>query len=497
MITSLHNKRVADAVRLKKRAIREKDRRFLVEGAQPVLEALASSVRVDEVFAAEPPDGRVGEIARMAREAGIPVRQVSADVMGYLTSTVTPQGVVALAGFVDVPLADIPGAATFVAVLAQVRDPGNAGTVLRSADAAGAGAVVFTRSSVDVYNPKTVRATAGSLFHVPVVREVDVEEGIAWLRGRGFTILGASPDGRKSIYESDLSGPTAVMFGNEARGLAREVVALADQTVRVPIRGRAESLNLAAAATLVMFESARQRSGADPLAEVVAGAAHDIRSPLTAMRGFAGTLVSKWDRLTEDQRSMMLEALIHECSRMDVVVAQLVDAARVLSNRLELRAEPTDLLALARTVAEEMGRWASVDVVVSGEGRTARLDPSRLRTILIALIEGAQWWGESGPIHVTVGGEATPTVRISRAGSSLDPEEATAMFRPRAPGTGQGSKAGLFVAKALTEAQGGSLDVETDGAVTFVVAFPSEGGQRIPRPSEGLLPSEVGKELTG
>jgi TrmH family RNA methyltransferase len=440
-----------------------------------VIEALASGVRVDEVFAVDPSEGRVQELAGMAREAGVPVRQVSADVMGHLTSTVTPQGVVAVAGFVDVALSSFGSGATFVAVLAEVRDPGNAGTVLRSADAAGADAVVFTRSSVDVYNPKTVRATAGSLFHVPVVREIGVEEATSWLREQGFAILGASPDGQRSIYETDLSARTAVLFGNEARGLSSEAVALADATVRVPTLGRAESLNLAAAATLVMFEAARQRSGGDPLAHVVAGAAHDIRSPLTAMRGFAGTLLSKWDRLGDDQRSMMLEALINECSRMEVVVTQLVDTARVLSNRLELRSEPTDALALARTVAEDMGRWASLDVVVSGEGATARLDPSRLRTILIALIEGAQWWGESGPIQVRVDGGPIPRLRVSRSGSCLDADGAKTLFRPRAPGTGGGSKAGLFVAKALAEAQGGRLEVETDGAVTFLVEFPSLG----------------------
>ena len=122
-------------------------------------------------------------------------------------------------------------------VLVEVRDPGNAGTVLRSADASGAGAVVFTRGSVDVYNPKTVRATAGSLFHLPVVREADLEETLSVLRARGFAVLAADAEGPGSVFETDLSGPVAVLFGNEAHGLSPEVRALADATVRVPITG--------------------------------------------------------------------------------------------------------------------------------------------------------------------------------------------------------------------------------------------------------------------
>lgn len=264
MITSPHNKRVARAVRLKKRAMREKDRLFLVEGAQAVGEALDSGADVREIFLGASAHERHARLLERASELGVAVHSVSDEVMEHLTSTVTPQGLVAVSAFIDGSLDSLPRDARFVVVLHQVRDPGNAGTILRSADGAGADAVVFTRSSVDAYNEKTVRATAGSLFHVLVVREIEVHQAVEFLRQRRFSILAADPAGRLSIYEADLRGPTAVLFGNEAAGLAEEALALADDTVRVPIAGRVESLNLAAAATVVLFEAARQRDSRTP-----------------------------------------------------------------------------------------------------------------------------------------------------------------------------------------------------------------------------------------
>jgi TrmH family RNA methyltransferase len=194
--------------------------------------------------------------------AGVPVHVVSGEVMDELAQTVTPQGLLAVCGFVDVPLADVTrGKGTLVALLANVRDPGNAGTVLRTADAAGAHAVVFADASVDPYNGKCVRASAGSLFHVPVVAGARLEEAVAAMRDAGLRIVAA--DGRAGRNLDDpavfarLAEPTAWMFGNEAWGLPPELVALADEPVAVPIYGRAESLNLAAAAAVCLYASAR------------------------------------------------------------------------------------------------------------------------------------------------------------------------------------------------------------------------------------------------
>lgn len=241
-----------------KRAFRSQDRRFLAEGPQAVREALALPGNVVELFVTGDAVGRHGELLDAA--AGLPVHRVSGQVMTAIAQTVTPQGIVAVCRFLDVPLAVEP-APRLVALLAEVRDPGNAGTVIRVADAAGADAVVLTRSSVDVYNPKCARASAGSLFHLPVTVEAELAAAVADLRGAGVQVLAADGAGPADLDELDAAGdlarPTAWLFGNEAWGLPPDVRALADAVVRVPIHGRAESLNLATAAAVCLYASAR------------------------------------------------------------------------------------------------------------------------------------------------------------------------------------------------------------------------------------------------
>ena len=176
-----------------------------------------------------------------------------------LSDSVTPSGVVALCRHVDVPVEQALAGARLVAICAAVRDPGNAGTVIRCADAAGADAVVLTGGSVDAYNPKTVRASAGSLFHLPVAVEPSVETAVTAAKAAGLTVLGADGSGDVGLYDVTLDRPTAWLFGNEAWGLPAEHAALADQLVAIPIHGRAESLNLSTAAALCLYESARHQ----------------------------------------------------------------------------------------------------------------------------------------------------------------------------------------------------------------------------------------------
>ena len=199
-------------------------------------EALAAGPRLEVLFHAG--GDSVHPLVGRARELGVPMVEVSDEVIRHLTSTVTPQGLVGVAPFVDRPLEDLPAFLGLVAVLCEVRDPGNAGAVLRSADAADSDAVVFTSSSVDVYNPKTVRSSAGSLFHLPVVREVSAADAVEALRERGLSVYAADTDGELDVYAADLTRPTAFLFGNEAWGLPHEVRSLADATVRIPLGSR-------------------------------------------------------------------------------------------------------------------------------------------------------------------------------------------------------------------------------------------------------------------
>ncbi|WP_436770915.1 TrmH family RNA methyltransferase [Yinghuangia sp. YIM S09857] len=266
-LTSTRSPRVVAARRLAKRAFRAGERRFLAEGPQAVREAVARPGTAVEVYATAETAERYPDIVAAAAESGVPVLRATPEVVAAVSQTVTPQGMVALCRFVDVPLADLtdPHAPDLVAVLAHVRDPGNAGTVLRAADAAGAEAVVLTDASVDLYNPKTVRASVGSLFHLPVVVGARVEDTVAQLRAAGLRILAADGAGAADLDDEldagGLDGPTAWIFGNEAWGLPAEIRALADAVVRVPIHGRAESLNLATAAAVCLYASARAQRG--------------------------------------------------------------------------------------------------------------------------------------------------------------------------------------------------------------------------------------------
>ncbi|MGA5699398.1 TrmH family RNA methyltransferase [Peterkaempfera bronchialis] len=269
LLTSLRSPRVTAARRLARRAQRTKERRFIAEGPQAVREAVAHGPvpgtgehAVVEIYTTPEAAERHAEIVAAARAAGVPVLTATTEVIADICQTVTPQGIVGVCRFVDTPFdAVLAARPRLVAVLANVRDPGNAGTVLRTADAAGADAVVLTDASVDLYNPKAVRASVGSLFHLPVAVGVPVAAAVAGLRAAGVRVVAADGAGDRDLDaeldDGALGGPAAWVFGNEAWGLPEETRALADAVVRVPIHGHAESLNLATAAAVCLYASAR------------------------------------------------------------------------------------------------------------------------------------------------------------------------------------------------------------------------------------------------
>jgi RNA methyltransferase, TrmH family len=256
-VLSSRNGHVRAARRLTRRSDRAELGLFLAEGPQAVEEALRVPGCVREVFA-EP--GR--HLDLRARAGDVTWQLAEPSAMAALSGTVSPQGIVAVCRTVDVPLERVlEGDPRLVAVCADVRDPGNAGTVIRCADAAGAAGVVLTGDSVDVHNGKAVRASAGSLFHLPVAVTRDVGETVRALRASGLTVLAADGHGELDLDDATDTGllarRTAWLFGNEAWGLPDEVGALADHRVRIPLHGRAESLNLATAAAVCLYASAR------------------------------------------------------------------------------------------------------------------------------------------------------------------------------------------------------------------------------------------------
>ncbi|TDB72800.1 RNA methyltransferase [Micromonospora sp. KC723] len=254
--------RVAAARRLHRRRDRDATGRFLAEGPQSVREALTRAGTTVELFGTPATLDRYADLAALAARQDVPVSEVTDEALAALAETVAPQGLVAVCRHLDVPLAGaLARGPRLVAVLAGIRDPGNAGTVLRTADAAGAGAVVFAGDAVDPYNGKCVRASAGSLFHVDVVRAADSLAAVDALRAAGLTVLATTGYGDSDLDDlidhGRLAAPTAWLFGSEAHGLPEELTAAADARVRVPLHGRAESLNLAAAAAVCLYASAR------------------------------------------------------------------------------------------------------------------------------------------------------------------------------------------------------------------------------------------------
>jgi TrmH family RNA methyltransferase len=248
------NGRVKEARKLSRRSVRAERRLFLVDGPNAVEGALEVPDRVVEVFAT--PEASRSYAALLA---DAPVTLVDDRALASLSDSVTPAGLVAVCHFLDVDLADLTSGGTGpVVVCADVRDPGNAGTIIRTADAVGAAGVVLAGTSVDPYNEKAVRATAGSLFHVPVSIGGDTASVVAELRRSGYRVLAADGAGDVDLFEAGplLGGKVAWLFGNEAHGLGDDLLALADHSVAIPILGRAESLNLATAAAVCLYASA-------------------------------------------------------------------------------------------------------------------------------------------------------------------------------------------------------------------------------------------------
>ena len=265
-LTSTRSARVTEVRHLHDRRHRAERGAFVVEGPQAVREALAHGVL--ELYLTEPAALRYPEFLEEARGSGARISLATDEVLAAMSETRQSQGVIAVAPLVTRPLAAVTAAARagvgLVVVLDAVSDPGNAGTILRTADAMGADAVIFTEGSVDPHNGKCVRATAGSIFHVSVVADVSVDETIVAFRESGFTLVTADAHAHRSLDAAAalLRQPVAWIFGSEAHGVREEWRAAVTDAVRIPMAGQAESLNLAAAAAICLYATQRARTDA-------------------------------------------------------------------------------------------------------------------------------------------------------------------------------------------------------------------------------------------
>jgi RNA methyltransferase, TrmH family len=258
MLDNPKSERVKGISRLNQKDARSETGLFLLEGPQGLKELVQRPEWALEVFVTEAASERYRKELGELKSQGVGIEHCSDRVMEKICDTTTPQGVVAVVEQVDISLEQLfETKPKLIAVLDQVRDPGNAGTVLRAADAAGCDAVIFTKDSVDLYNPKLVRSTAGSILHLQLVTQVEPEDLMAALQAHQIQSFATSGSGVPiTSLKAELAQPTAWIFGNEAHGVSPELLQQSDSVVSLPIYGLAESLNLATAASVCLYASA-------------------------------------------------------------------------------------------------------------------------------------------------------------------------------------------------------------------------------------------------
>ena len=291
-ITSVNNARIKDVANLKQKKFRTERGAFFAEGLRAVTEAVRYG-DVTDLFFTRSEEGRLDEILKTAEEKGARLYQVDDKVMAKLSDTKTPQGVLAVISMPEndlrqlkpetiakkqskyrgnaldeygkpqskkaiMPDKDFDNNAPVV-ILDRIQDPGNLGTIIRTADAAGALGLILLEGCVDAFSPKVVRASMGSLFHLPVVQEISREEALTWCYRNGYEPAATALKGAANLYKTDLSKKMAYILGNEANGVSEELQAAAETRLFIPMEGMAESMNVAMAAGIILFEGLRQR----------------------------------------------------------------------------------------------------------------------------------------------------------------------------------------------------------------------------------------------
>lgn len=260
MITSTANAKVKHLANLrKKRKLRDEEGVFLVEGIRMFRETPKRLLK--EVYASE---SFYKKEKRMTDEAlkgsGAHLLILSDTVFGYVSDTKTPQGILCVVKQLDYNLEEASaGRAAHMIVLNRLQDPGNLGTILRTAEGAGVTGILLDQECVDIYNPKTIRSTMGSIYRMPFYYSQDLKKDIGRLKEKGICIYAAHLNGRQDYDEADYTKPCAFLIGNEGNGLDEEIAQQADTYIKIPMEGRVESLNAAIASSVLMFEAARQR----------------------------------------------------------------------------------------------------------------------------------------------------------------------------------------------------------------------------------------------
>lgn len=256
-ITSKDNKLIKEVKKLNEKKYRTIHNKFIVEGFRFVFEALESTFNVPYVFFSDKIEDKFEDFQRELSISGdTQIFRVPEVVLNCISNTENPQGIVAVVENTSVNINAEDG---FYVLVDKVQDPGNMGTIIRTANAAGANGVIITKGTVDIYNDKTLRATMGSIFKIPIIIENDFET-VLKLKENGFKLIVSSLETDNNFYEIDLKKKSIIAVGNEGNGVSEEVCSMADEKVKIPMPGNAESLNVAVAAAIMIFEAVRQKN---------------------------------------------------------------------------------------------------------------------------------------------------------------------------------------------------------------------------------------------
>lgn len=250
------------------RNARDKDRCFLVEGLRSVEEAIKSNFIIEFVVASTKFINKYNDRSSnlIARLQQLKLYMISEDLFNSLSDTITPQGIMAVIRMKSFELKEYVKENFFIVALDRIKDPGNLGTIIRTADAAGINAVIAGKGCVDAYNPKVIRSTMGSIFHVPLIQSDDIIATLIELKNKGGKIVSTHLGAEKYYYELDMTGPTVLVMGKEDEGVSDEINRISDEMIKIPMKGQAESLNVSIAHGIILFEAVKQRMKTCPFA---------------------------------------------------------------------------------------------------------------------------------------------------------------------------------------------------------------------------------------
>lgn len=263
IIACKQNPIIKEIKTLKEKKYRKYKKLFSVEGLRFVEEALNGEAEIIRVIVSEQfvESLHSKKVLEIIQERGIDAFTIPDKLFMEISDTQNPQGILAVVKKAKYSIDDIMAKDGFVLILDAIQDPGNMGTIIRTADAAGAAGIIISSGCAELYNPKTLRSTMGSIFHVPLVTSNDLVKTITDIKSRGIKVYASHLDAGKNLFELDMKGNIAIIIGNEANGISKEVLSCADVLVKIPMIGRAESLNASIAAALLMYEAVRARQG--------------------------------------------------------------------------------------------------------------------------------------------------------------------------------------------------------------------------------------------